>query len=424
MRRETRRKAGIRTAGVLFLVVMGVLVTLSIKVYDKDFVSTVPVTLKASRIGNQLSPGGQVKARGVLVGEIRGVRATPQGAEIALALEPGKVDMLPRNVSALLVPKTLFGERYVQLSIPDGQRAPHLAAGDVIEQDRSANAVELERVFDNLLPLLKAVQPQKLATTLTAVSTALQGRGEQLGRTIDNAAAYLKEFNPDLPQLTSDLRALAQVSNLYGDIAPDLLDALSSSAVTLGTVKEKEADLAGVYQQVTSSSQEITTFLANNRDNLISLAADSRAPLEIAAKYSPSFACTISSLNALRGSMDKVLGAGTHEPGIHAEVAIVPDSGKYLPGKDDPRFTARGEPRCYPSGVAPTIGTAATVPGTGGHPLLTGGQGDLGVANSPQEQQLLATLVAPSIGVPAAQVPEWSSVLVGPLYRGTEVTLK
>jgi phospholipid/cholesterol/gamma-HCH transport system substrate-binding protein len=424
MRRDTRRKAGVRTAGVLFLVVMGVLVTLSIKVYDKDFVSTVPVTLKASRIGNQLSPGGQVKARGVLVGEIREVRATPQGAEIALALQPGKVDLLPRNVSALLVPKTLFGERYVQLSIPDGVRAPHLAAGDVIEQDHSANAVELERVFDNLLPVLQAVQPQKLATTLTAVSTALEGRGEQLGKTIDTAAAYLKNFNPDLPQLTADLRDLATVSHLYGDIAPDLLDALTASAVTLNTVKEKQADLAGVYQQVTSSSQEVAAFLANNRDNLISLAADSRAPLEIAAKYSPSFACTIGSLNALRKSMDKVLGAGTGEPGFHAEVAVLPDSGKYQPGRDDPRFTGGGEPRCYPSGVSPTIGTAAAAPGTTGHPLLTGGQGDLGLANSPQEQQLLATLVAPSIGVPTAQVPGWSSVLVGPLYRGTEVTLK
>jgi phospholipid/cholesterol/gamma-HCH transport system substrate-binding protein len=424
MRRDTRRKAGIRTAGVLFLVVMGVLVTLSIKVYDKDFVSTVPVTLKASRIGNQLSPGGQVKARGVLVGEIRGVRATPQGAEIALALEPDKVGMLPRDVSALLVPKTLFGERYVQLSIPDGTRAPHLAAGDVIEQDRSANAVELERVFDNLLPILKAVQPQKLATTLTAVSTALQGRGEQLGKTIGTAADYLKDFNPDVPQLTSDLRDLAKVSRLYGDIAPDLLDALSASAVTLGTVKEKEADLAGVYQQVTSSSLDVAGFLARNRDNLISLAADSRAPLEIAAKYSPSFACTLGSLNALKGAMDKVLGAGTNEPGMHAEVAVTTNSGKYLPGKDDPRFTGGGEPRCYPSGVAPTTGTAAVAPGTTGHPLLTGGQGDLGVANSPQEQQLLATLVAPAIGVPTAQVPDWSSVLVGPLYRGTEVKLK
>lgn len=424
MRRETRRKAGIRTAGVLFLVVMGVLVTLSIKVYDKDFVSTVPVTLEASRIGNQLQAGGQVKARGVLVGEVREVRATPRGAEIALALDPAKVDMLPRDVSALLVPKTLFGERYVQLSIPDGARAPHLRAGDVIQQDRSANAIELERVFDNLLPVLQAVQPQKLATTLTAVSTALEGRGEQLGRTLSTAASYLKEFNPNLPQLTEDIRDLATVSNLYGDIAPDLLDALTDSAVTLNTVKEKQADLAGVYQQVTSSSQEVTTFLANNRDTLISLAADSRAPLEVAAKYSPSFACTLASLNALRGSMDKVLGAGTGEPGLHADVAVTADSGKYLPGRDDPRFTGGGEPRCYPSGVAPTTGTAAAAPGTTGHPLLTGGQGDLGVANSPQERQLLATLVAPSIGVPTAEVPAWSSVLVGPLYRGTEVKLK
>lgn len=122
--------------------------------------------------------------------------------------------------------------------------------------------------------------------------------------------------------------------------------------------------------------------------------------------------------------MDKVLGAGTGESGLHADVAVTADSGKYLPGRDDPRFTGGGEPRCYPSGVAPTTGTAAAAPGTTGHPLLTGGQGDLGVANSPQERQLLATLVAPSIGVPTAEVPAWSSVLVGPLYRGTEVKLK
>ena len=278
MRRETRRKAGIRTAGVLFLVVLGVLVTLSIKVYDKDFVSTVPVTLKASRIGNQLQAGGQVKARGVLVGEIREVRATPQGAEIALALEPDKVDMLPGNVSALLVPKTLFGERYVQLSIPDGARAPHLTAGDTIEQDRSANAIELERVFDNLLPLLKAVQPQKLATTLTAVSTALQGRGEQIGETLSTAAGYLTDFNPQLPAFTKDVQDLASVSRLYGDIAPDLLDALTDSAVTLNTVRDKAPDLATVYQEVSSSSGAVREFLNRNKNNIIALSAVTGVP--------------------------------------------------------------------------------------------------------------------------------------------------
>jgi len=425
MRRETRRKAGIRTAGVLFLVVMGVLVTLSIKVYDKDFVSTVPVTLKASRIGNQLQAGGQVKARGVLVGEIREVRATPQGAEIALALEPDKVDMLPGNVSALLVPKTLFGERYVQLSIPDGVRAPHLVAGSVIEQDRSANAIELERVFDNLLPLLKAVQPQKLATTLTAVSTALQGRGEQIGETLSTAAGYLTDFNPQLPAFTKDVQDLASVSRLYGDIAPDLLDALTDSAVTLNTVRDKAPDLATVYQEVSSSSGEVREFLNRNKNNIIALSADSRSALEVAARYSPSFPCTIKAMDALREPVDEALGKGTNQPGMHAQVTVSQARGKYVPGKDDPMYPSDGGgPRCYPSGVAPTTGTAAVAPGAPQHPLVTGTRDDLGVANSPQERELLATILAPQLGVPTGQVADWSSVLVGALYRGTEVTLK
>ncbi|MFJ8910123.1 MCE family protein [Amycolatopsis sp. NPDC102389] len=419
MSRRGLRKAGVRTAGVLFLVVMSALVLLSIKIYRKDFVDSVPVTLQADRVGNQLRTGGQVKARGVVVGEIRDVRATPGGAEIDLAMEPGKVSQLPKNVSALLVPKTLFGERYVQLSIPDGTKAGPLSSGDVITQDRSANAIELERVFDNLLPLLKAVQPQKLATTLTTVATALEGRGDQIGDTLATAAAYLKEFNPNLPALNDNIRDLAEVSKLYGDIAPDLLDALSTSAVTLDTVKEKRAELASVYQQVTSSSQQVTTFLANNRANIIALAADSRAPLEVAAKYSPSFACTLDALAKLKPQMDKVLGAGTDEPGLHAEIVVTQPRGKYVPGKDDPVYNATGEPRCYPSNglIGPGIAAAGSV-------AVPGVQGDLGLPNSPQERELISTLVAPSIGVPANEVPAWGSVLVGPLYRGTEVTLR
>lgn len=418
------RKLRVRGAGVVFLVVMAVFVTLSIQVYNKDFVSSIPVTLKTDRVGNQLRIGGEVKTRGVVVGEIRTIRSTGTGAEIGLAMEPEKIGRLPNDVSALLIPKTLFGERYVQLSIPERSIAPHLTANDVIPQDRSANAIELEKVFDNLLPVLKAVQPQKLATTLTAVATALQDRGEQLGRTLSTAADYLREFNPNLPKLDEDLRNLATVTQLYGDIAPDLLDALTKSAVTLNTVDEKRGELANLYPQVTSSSQDVTTFLRNNKDNLIGLSATSRGPLEVAARYSPSFPCTLDALTALKPAMNKVLGAGTKQPGLHVDITVTEARGPYKPGKDDPVYKAGGGPRCYPSGVVPTEGTAAVAPGGEAHPLLPGADDDLGVANSPQEQEFLATLIAPSLGVPVSQVSPWSSVLVGPLYRGTEVTLK
>ena len=400
-------KTGVRTAGVLFLAALSAFVLLTVKIYNKDFTTAVPVTLQADRVGNQLRAGGQVKARGVVVGEIRGVHAIRGGAEISLALDPEQVKWLPVNVSALLVPKTLFGERYVQLSIPDTGRKRPLQAGDVISQDRSANAIELERVFDNLLPVLKAVQPQKLAT-------ALQGRGAQLGQTLATASDYLRRFNPNLPQLDRNVRDLATVTRMYGDIAPDLLDALTDSSVTLGTIDAKRTDLGSLYQQVTTSSRDLTTFLRQNRNNIIALSADSRRPLEIGAKYSPSFPCTLQALTDLKPSMDRVLGAGTKEPGLHVEVTVSTSRGKYVPGKDDPAYTEKTGPRCYPSGVTPTAGTPATVPSTG----------DLGIANSPQEQQFLAPLIAPSLGVSTADVPMWSSVLVGPLYRGTEVTAK
>jgi phospholipid/cholesterol/gamma-HCH transport system substrate-binding protein len=234
-----------------------------------------------------------------------------------------------------------------------------------------------------------------------------------------SVADYLQEFNPELPALTNDLRKLAQVSRLYGDIAPDLLDALTDSSVTLDTVADQRAQLTGLYADVTRSAQDVTIFLRNNKDNLIRLASASRAPLEVAARYSPSFPCTLKAMTDLKPSVDTMLGAGTDEPGFHVNVNVTKERGKYVPGKDDPVYDLDSGPRCYPSGVAPTEGVAAARTGSEGHPLLAGG-GDLGLPNSPQESELIATLLSPSIG----EVPSWSSVLVGPLYRGTEVEIR
>ncbi|HEX2132228.1 MAG TPA: MCE family protein [Actinophytocola sp.] len=406
-----------RGAGVVFLVVLALLATLAIQVYRKEFTDAVMVTLRADRVGNQLTEASEVKARGVVVGDVRSIHRTQQGAAIELALEPDKVERIPKDVTALLVPKTLFGERYVQLSIPDSTSFGPIEAGDVIRQDRSANAIELERVFDDLLPVLKAVQPHKLSATLTAIATALEGRGERIGEAMVTTAAYLEDLNPNLPTLTSDLRDLADVSELYGDIAPDLLDALTESTTTLNTVADQRAELTDLYATVTDSAQDVTIFLRNNKENLIRLAAAGREPLEVAARYSPSFPCTLKAMTDLKPAMDRALGAGTDEPGLHIEATVTKSRGKYLPGVNDPVYDQDTGPRCYPSGVAPTTGVAATPLGDPGHPLLPGAGGDLGLPNSPQEQELIATLLGPG-------TPDWGSVLVGPLYRGTEVTIR
>ena len=75
-------------------------------------------------------------------------------------------------------------------------------------------------------------------------------------------------------------------------------------------------------------------------------------------------------------------------------------------------------PAGSPKGSAEDFGAIPTA-FSGGPAGYTG----MGLPNSPGEQQVVAELTAARDGSSPAAVPSWSSMLVGPLYRGTEVTL-
>ncbi|MGO4342701.1 MlaD family protein, partial [Pedococcus sp. 2YAF34] len=133
---------GDRTYGVVFLLVVGVLCSLSVAAYGHAFTRVVRVTLETDRIGSQLRTGSDVKIRGVIVGEVRSIEVTARGARLGLALKPEMVGVVPAGVSARLLPKTLFGERFVDLVTPPAGAAGAagagraIRAGDVIGQDR------------------------------------------------------------------------------------------------------------------------------------------------------------------------------------------------------------------------------------------------------------------------------------------------
>src|SRR5215212_6347958 len=148
-----------RLQGVAFLVVLALLLGLSVATYNKAFTEVAHVTLQTDTAGNQLQEASDVKVRGVIVGDVRDVEASAEGATIELAIDPAYLDEIPADVSARLLPKTLFGERFVSLELPEQPGQERLADGDVIGQDRTENAIELARVIDDTLPLLQAVQP-------------------------------------------------------------------------------------------------------------------------------------------------------------------------------------------------------------------------------------------------------------------------
>jgi virulence factor Mce-like protein len=444
-RRILLRRLRFQLLGLVFLVVAALFFVTTVAIYNKDFTPVTQVRLETDHIGNQMRKGADLKVRGVLVGEVRSIEVDGDHAALDLALDPDKIGVIPANVSARLLPKTLFGERYVALQIPPNPSAAHIAAGDVIGQDRTSSAIELEKVLDDVMPLLQAVQPQKLSSTLNAVSTALSGRGTQLGQTLARLSDYLGKLDPSLPDIKADITGLANVSDTYTKAAPDLLDALADLTTTSKTLVDKKQGLADLYATVSTASVDLTSFLSVNENNLIGLTTDVQPTLDVLAKYAPEYPCLLQQLAASVPEAELAFGKGTAHPDVsRVTIEFTASRGKYLPGVDEPKYEDKRGPRCYPqvpkpgtwpqyppdgaikdgsTKPAPPRSPDGTLPGpvtsgsgtTGGAPSLVG---------SPGEQQLINLLTAPALGVAPADVPNWSSLLVGPLYRGAEVDLK
>lgn len=419
--------------GVGYILLVVALIAVALATYNREFVSSTDVKLTTGTIGNALQKGSDVKFHGVPVGRVTQIHTADNGAVLTLALDPDTAKTLPDNVTARLLPKTLFGERFVSLIDPAQSSGKDLVAGDTIHQDSSSEAVELEDVFDQLLPLLNSIQPEKLAAMMGELSTTLRGEGANIGDTLEAWNGYFKKLNPKIPAMTEDISKLASVANTYNAAAPDLLSALDELTTTSKTLVAERTQLKDVYANVITGADEATGWVGDNQNRIEILSDQSRAALEAAAPYATEFPCLFKAAAEFIPVMDKTLGKGSDEAGIHVQLNIVKSRGKYLPGKDAPTFTTGGKARCpYVTGQTGTHSASAVAgqPEAFGPPpsrfiqdQVHAGSG-LGDANSPAENELLAELLAPTQGMAPADYPHWSSLVVGPTLRNTKVTLR
>src|SRR3954452_9616994 len=335
--------------GVLLLVVASALVALSIMQFNQVFTPADHVTVHISRAGLQLLPGSDVKERGIIVGSVDTISSTGDGADITLRLKPSAAAQIPDNVQVRLLPKTLFGEKYVDLVPPAQPSGSYLADGAVISEDQTAQTLEIDEALNDQLATLRAVPPADLNRTLTALATALSGRGNELGSTIEDGDGWLREFNPHLPRLQHDLAALATVSRTYADAAPALLRMLGNLTVTSTTVVQQQRQISAFLDDVTGSADATHDLLARNTENLIAVNKVNRPVVSLLARYSPEFPCFF---RGYAGLIPRIHDAvAKHQAAIshsaHVVVEIVPSFPTYQMPIDLPEFNDKRGPSCY-----------------------------------------------------------------------------
>ena len=425
-----------RVLGVAFLALLVFFGWLTYAIFNKSFTDYETVTLKSAKAGLQLPDNADVKIRGVIVGEVRDARPAGDGVDLELGLYPHSLDTIPSNVTARILPKTLFGEKYVALQVPDAPSPESIRAGDVIEE--SEVAIEVERVLNDIYPLLRTVQPAEINYTLNAMATALEGRGEDIGRNFEILDDYLEQTNPQIPLLIDNLRKLGAVSEEYREVVPEIANLLRNTVTTGNTFIEKEQKIQAFFDDVASFSSTSKDFLEQNGENIIRLNEQGQAQLPVFAKYAPEYPCLLKSIVKAIPRQAETFRGYT----LHINLETIPRQPRGYGVRDQAVYADRRGPvdvqNCYdamngkydqenlpPMSLVPKLKTGVDYPvGKRTTPGFAQPDVSSGFAGTSSERSLVNSLVAPVMGVPVDQVPDVASLLFGPLARGTEVSVR
>ncbi|WP_374999819.1 MCE family protein [Aeromicrobium sp. CTD01-1L150] len=360
-RPDTASMAG---RGLVLLVVLGVVAGLLLAAGRGAFSDAIAVTAHVDDAGGALTPGADVKLDGVIVGSVTSVDAATGAdeeglVEIAIDLTGRAAPGVSRDVTARVLPATVFGTTYVDLLQADPDGEP-IAAGQVVEQDRSTETLELQDTLDSTERILSSVEPAELSVTLGALADALDGRGEDLGQTIETLGSYLEKLEPEVPLLREDLRLLAQNMQTLADVAPDLLDASSDAMVTARTLTEERAQLTALIAGGNALVGEADAVLTEVEEPFVRALAQSAEVVQAMYDEREGFPRSLTSFIDFAAAQATTFEDGSFmATDVHIKVA----EGRTYPREDCPRYGSLSGPRC--SGDGTTSGTSS---GTGADP--------------------------------------------------------
>jgi virulence factor Mce-like protein len=256
----TERRQHVLTGAIALLLLMGS-VTVGIKGAFGAFDGGYELVGSFDAAGQGLLPGSDVKVRGVNIGEVRSIQLVDGRALIKLRIKDG--EEVPTEATAVIRPKTLFGEKFVDIDPGDTEATgPFLDDGD--ELTNTLGGFELESVLSDVYPLLRAIDPAELMTVLGELADGGKGLGESINRSIVNGEELTTLFaeNADLTaQFLEDFAALSEQLALS---AEDLLALADAGNAALPTLIDNEDDLIDLLQQTGRLSSDVADLLEHN----------------------------------------------------------------------------------------------------------------------------------------------------------------
>ncbi|MBW3620239.1 MAG: MCE family protein [Actinobacteria bacterium] len=235
-----------------------------------------------------LFPGSDVRVLGLTVGRVLDVTAPEDRGVVRVRLQLDDDVDLPADVRAHVVQGSLLGERFVELE-PVHTGGPLLAAGATIPVERTTVPAEFDEILESLNDVLVALPPDELARLVRNTAAIVDGRGERIGRLLDDVAVAvdaLHEADDELVDLVAELAALnatlgtraggiertvedyATLMSVLADERRTIEDALSEVAATVLELRRVAEDHAGRLDETVEGVTRVGRTLSRNLDRI------------------------------------------------------------------------------------------------------------------------------------------------------------
>lgn len=185
------------------------------------------------------------------MGNVVGQSQAPDGGTL-VTMKLDKTYELRSDVRAVVRPKSLLGEKYVELIRTPGSSAPVLSSGYTLPQKQTGDAVSIDDVLNNM----DAPTREAMSTSLQQLGVALNNNSQNVNNSIDPIDQTVRNLQPlaqtgtrrqqQLDRILTDLNKIMQA---FADENQQLGDIVDSGNNVMAAISARDQDLAGTVTQ-------------------------------------------------------------------------------------------------------------------------------------------------------------------------------
>lgn len=238
-----------------------------------------------------------VRVAGVVVGKVTGISHDPRNpgyTVVTLQIGDSRAVPIYSNGFATVRPKTLLGEKYIDLTVGSRGATEAIPSGGYLPAASTAKDVSSDEIFNAFDAPTRAQQQQVLA----ALDSALKGRSgdirallPQLSTVVSDLRPIARVYEKDQPQTDSIFVNLNTIMQTLADEQNQLAGLLGNGNVVLGAIAARDGALVGTLRAAGNVAAELNAAMAPE-------IAAQRASLDQLA----------STLDAQNAFLDQILG--------------------------------------------------------------------------------------------------------------------